>query len=325
VLLGGDAGYYYSTPGIDGRVHLVCVPAEASVSDVAFVTTLLKGHAFAPTHSTIGSGTAVQSTSPAELACSLWCRGPLCGDHSFRLSLSGATTVTVDARADGGPSNVTMHVPNATLWWPTGSGPGRTPFLNSLRIDLIPRTAATVSTSGGGGGGASKQLDSAPRTVRERRLPTAGSEARGAGPPPTDSLVVAVGMRTISVSHNAVLVNGEPVYLRGADTHQDALLRGHGVDVAAIVSNLNTMRGLGMNSFRFNSWPAPEELLNLCDKHGFLVQEEVPGIALRPGWDDACPSNVPGGIFNPNGHCANASTHAAHAAALTELVRRDRV
>lgn len=51
---------------------------------------------------------------------------------------------------------------------------------------------------------------------------------------------------------------------------------------------------------------------------------KVPGIALRPGWDDACPSSVPGGIFNPSGHCANASTLAAHVAALTELVRRDR-
>ena len=58
------------------------------------------------------------------------------------------------------------------------------------------------------------------------------------------------------------------------------------------------MKSLGMNAFRTNSWPTPELLLDLADEMGIMVQSEAPAIALRGGWDPACPSH----IYEPSGH-----------------------
>ena len=46
VLLGGDAGYGYSTIGIDGAVHLVSTPSRARIVDVDVVTFFNIGYKF---------------------------------------------------------------------------------------------------------------------------------------------------------------------------------------------------------------------------------------------------------------------------------------
>jgi beta-galactosidase/beta-glucuronidase len=130
-----------------------------------------------------------------------------------------------------------------------------------------------------------------------------------------------VGLREVTTVGRELRVNGEKVYLRGADHHQDAALRGKGVDAVTQARDVAMMESVGMNAVRLNSWPAPELLLDLADEVGIMVQSEASGIALRSGWDPDCTKH----IFRPtNNSCANTTTRDQHIRLVTELMERDR-
>lgn len=95
---------------------------------------------------------------------------------------------------------------------------------------------------------------------------------------PVDSLITATGIRNISFGADGCYINGEKLYLRGANRHQAYEYIG---DAAA--DNMQYMDALqlkkgGFNAVRAAHYPQSPAFLDACDKTGLLV------IECEPGW-----------------------------------------
>lgn len=138
----------------------------------------------------------------------------------------------------------------------------------------------------------------------------------------SDVYTLSVGIRTIRVDGTRLLLNGEPVHLRGFGMHEDAPWRGKGHDDARMVRDFTLMRWIGANSFRTSHYPYADEVLDLADRLGFLVIDEAAAVGLnlvlmsdRVHVDDAR-------TFRPGG--VDDVTLQVHLAAIRELIARDK-
>jgi beta-glucuronidase len=124
-----------------------------------------------------------------------------------------------------------------------------------------------------------------------------------------DSYVVPFGIRTLRVEAGQLLLNGEPLTLRGFGKHEDAPIVGRGLSLPHLVKDLGLLRWVGANSFRTSHYPYAEEALQQADRHGILVIDEVAAntLSLRA-------------VAEPE---ARAALLAAHRAQIDELVERD--
>jgi beta-glucuronidase len=97
---------------------------------------------------------------------------------------------------------------------------------------------------------------------------------------PVDEVSLAVGLRTVAIAGERLLLNGEPVELRGFGRHEDFPVLGRGASAAVAARDLLLMRDMGANSFRTGHYPHDEETLDLADRLGLLVVSETPSVAL---------------------------------------------
>lgn len=96
----------------------------------------------------------------------------------------------------------------------------------------------------------------------------------------TDKYELAVGIRTIAVDNRHILLNGKPVFLKGFGKHEDFPIFGKGTAYPVIVKDFNLLKWVGANSFRTSHYPYDEEYMNLADKLGFLIIDEIPAVGL---------------------------------------------
>jgi beta-glucuronidase len=95
-----------------------------------------------------------------------------------------------------------------------------------------------------------------------------------------DEYHTEIGIRTIEITENRILLNGQPIYLNGVCKHEDFPVVGKGLTDAIIVKDFSLMQWLGANSFRTSHYPYAEEHLMLADRLGFLVIDEMPSVGL---------------------------------------------
>ena len=120
-----------------------------------------------------------------------------------------------------------------------------------------------------------------------------------------DALSMPVGVRTIACEGTSLLLNGEPVFLRGFGRHEDADISGRGFNLPVMVKDFGLMRWCGANSFRTSHYPYAEEQLDWADRHGVLVISELASVNL-------------------DFRIASQSTLENHLAALEAQIARDR-
>ncbi len=95
-----------------------------------------------------------------------------------------------------------------------------------------------------------------------------------------DVYTLPIGIRTIKVQGDQLLLNGEPVYLTGFGRHEDFPVAGRGLVPPVIIKDYSLMRWVGANSFRTSHYPYSEQMLELADRLGFLVIAETPAVGL---------------------------------------------
>jgi len=95
-----------------------------------------------------------------------------------------------------------------------------------------------------------------------------------------DAYGLLVGIRTVAVEGNLLLLNGEPIYLRGFCRHEDFPVTGRGYLPPVIVRDYELMKWVGANSFRTTHYPYSEQTLDLADRLGFLVIDETQAVGL---------------------------------------------
>ena len=76
-------------------------------------------------------------------------------------------------------------------------------------------------------------------------------------------------------SQRGIIVNGEPIYLKGVNQHHDLGPLGAAFNKQAAARQLQTLKELGANAIRMAHNPTDPELLKLTDKMGFLVIAEL--------------------------------------------------
>jgi beta-galactosidase len=84
------------------------------------------------------------------------------------------------------------------------------------------------------------------------------------------------GIRTIRYdADSGFLLNGRRAKMKGVCIHQDAGCVGSAVPEAMWVRRLQILKEMGCNAIRTSHNPESPELLDLCDRMGFLVMDEI--------------------------------------------------
>ncbi|MBK1880447.1 DUF4982 domain-containing protein [Pelagicoccus mobilis] len=84
------------------------------------------------------------------------------------------------------------------------------------------------------------------------------------------------GIRSLDFdSKRGLFVNGEHVYIQGVNQHHDLGALGAAFNTRAAKRQLELLREMGCNAIRMAHNPPASELLELCDRMGFLVVNEI--------------------------------------------------
>ena len=89
-----------------------------------------------------------------------------------------------------------------------------------------------------------------------------------------------IGIRTVAVEGTRILINGEPVYLKGFGKHEDFAVLGRGFNGAVAKRDFECMKWMGANCFRTSHYPYAEEWYRMADEEGFLIIDEGPAVGM---------------------------------------------
>ena len=91
----------------------------------------------------------------------------------------------------------------------------------------------------------------------------------------TDVYMTDIGFRDIDFDANqGILLNGKPLKLKGVNMHQDHPGVGAAIPDAVQIYRLSQLKKFGCNAYRASHNPMTPELLDACDRLGFLVIDE---------------------------------------------------
>ncbi len=97
----------------------------------------------------------------------------------------------------------------------------------------------------------------------------------------TDQYALKVGIRTIAVDGGKILLNGAPVKLNGFGRHEDFIASGKGLNLPLVVKDYQLMKWVGANAYRTSHYPYSEEEMQMADREGFLIIDEIPAVSLQ--------------------------------------------
>ena len=89
-----------------------------------------------------------------------------------------------------------------------------------------------------------------------------------------DDYIDRVGFREISIRGARMYLNGEPIFLKGFNRHEDYGTIGSAIPLQLMVQDMDLMQEVGSNAVRTCHYPNDERFLDLCDERGMLVWEE---------------------------------------------------
>ena len=91
-----------------------------------------------------------------------------------------------------------------------------------------------------------------------------------------DQVETSYGIRTFEFTKdNGFLLNGERVPLNGVCDHHDLGALGSAINERALERQLEILKAMGVNAIRTSHNPPAPELLDLCDRMGFVVMDEA--------------------------------------------------
>lgn len=96
----------------------------------------------------------------------------------------------------------------------------------------------------------------------------------------TDSYCAKLGIRTVEVEGNKILLNGKEVYLKGYGKHEDFEVIGRTFHPAVAKRDFELMKWTNANCFRTSHYPYDEKWYQMADEEGFLIIDEVPAVGM---------------------------------------------
>ena len=96
---------------------------------------------------------------------------------------------------------------------------------------------------------------------------------------PNDRTILSArfGIRTVEARDRKLWLNGEPLYLKGANRHESHPTFGAATPESLMLVDIQNLKSLGGNFFRGCHYQQAQRFLDLCDENGVLVWEESLG------------------------------------------------
>ena len=119
-----------------------------------------------------------------------------------------------------------------------------------------------------------------------------------------DDLIDRVGFRQITIKGAQLLLNGEPIRLRGYNRHEFHGHFGQALPVEVMAGDVQMLKDLGCNFIRTSHYPNDMRMLDLADEMGLYIWEETNSTSVgfqHPKYTEqitACAESMVGWHFN---------------------------
>ncbi len=150
-----------------------------------------------------------------------------------------------------------LPIPAALPWSPAG------PRLYQLTARLEAAPAAA------GGPRQRYPSETAPRSYPGETAPWQGTTGAA------DGLAVRYGMRSVKVAEGRLLLNGEPIFLKGLNWHEETQARGRAMRRQDYLEILDDAANLGANFLRNCGYTRHPDFYHAADERGMLVCDET--------------------------------------------------
>ena len=126
----------------------------------------------------------------------------------------------------------------------------------------------------------------------------------------TEETTIEIGFRDVKIEGGQLLVNGQPVLIKGANRHEMNPYKGYIVTEADMIQDILIMKKLNINAVRTCHYPDDNLWYSLCDRYGLYVVDEA---------------NVEshGMMYGPGVLAKNPDFESAHVDRAIRLVKRD--
>ncbi|PKP35541.1 MAG: beta-galactosidase [Bacteroidetes bacterium HGW-Bacteroidetes-17] len=95
-----------------------------------------------------------------------------------------------------------------------------------------------------------------------------------------------IGFRKSEIKNGQLLVNGQPIYIKGVNRHEHDEFTGHVISKESMLNDIRLMKQFNINAVRTSHYPNDPYWYELCDQYGiYLVDEaniESHGMGYRP-------------------------------------------
>jgi beta-galactosidase len=107
------------------------------------------------------------------------------------------------------------------------------------------------------------------------------------------------GFRKVEIKSGQLLLNGQPIFIKGVNRHEHDPVTGHYVTRESMITDIRLMKQHNINTVRTCHYPDDPEWYELCDRYGLYLIDEAnieshgmgyrPEVTLanRPEWKDA--------------------------------------
>ena len=102
-----------------------------------------------------------------------------------------------------------------------------------------------------------------------------------------------VGFRNVEIRNAQLLVNGQPILVKGADRHEIDPDGGYVVSVERMIQDIKIMKQLNINAVRTCHYPDDPRWYDLCDEYGLYITAEANLESHGMGYDEKSLAKFP--------------------------------
>ena len=84
-----------------------------------------------------------------------------------------------------------------------------------------------------------------------------------------------IGFRKVEIKDGQLLVNNQPILIKGVDRHEHHPFTGHALTTEGMLEDIRIMKSLNINAVRTCHYPDDPRWYDLCDKYGIYLVDEA--------------------------------------------------
>lgn len=100
------------------------------------------------------------------------------------------------------------------------------------------------------------------------------------------TIMQRVGFRKVEIKNDQLLVNGQPIYIKGVDRHELTQDKGYVITRDEMIADIKRMKEFNINAVRTSHYPNDPVWYDLCDQYGLYVVAEANQESHGFGYDE---------------------------------------